>query len=247
LADLDYARVYWTKGEDGFRKALQLDPNNPDLLNRFAARLAISGRIGESMRLNENLRNLEPLVSSYNITAARVMVTAGQAKSAIAILEKMPPEAPLIYYRNLYLARAYAAEGRYEMSADMLLATPPLDASRAGFSSGVAHHQYFQDAARIIRSAPEKISSPEMLPDVPGGLNFVYAYVGALERILEPLAQTPDNGPSYDILWQANAAPLRKTEQFKKTVTDLGLVQLWRDRGWPDVCRPAGDRDFVCE
>jgi adenylate cyclase len=247
LADLGYAQGNWTEGEDGFREALALDPNNPDILNRFSARLLISGRIQESLSLNEKLRSLEPFVPVYDVTAARVMVTAGQAKSAIEVLKKALLEAPATYYRNLYLARAYAAVGEYQLAADTLLATPPLDASVPGYSSGVAQRPHFENAARIIRSAPQTTASPEMLPALPGGLSFVYAYVGALERILEPLAQTPDNGPSYDILWQAESAPLRKTDQFKKTVTDLGLVQLWRDRGWPDLCRPAGAADFVCD
>lgn len=247
LADLDYARGLWTEGEDGFREALALDPNNPDILNRFSARLLISGRIQESLRLNEKLRSLDPLVPVYDVTGARVMVTAGQAKSAIAILEKAPLEAPATYYRSLYLARAYAAVSQYQLAADTLLATPELDASAPGYSSGIVQRPHFENAARIIRSAPQRFPSPETLPALPGGLSFVYVYVGAGERILEPLAETPENGPSYDILWQAEAASLRKTEQFKKAVTDLGLVQLWRQRGWPDLCRPSGDGDFVCD
>lgn len=247
LADLDYAQGRWTEGEDGFREALALDPNNPDILNRFGARLMISGRIQEALRLNEKLRSLEPFVPVYDVTAARVMVTAGQAQAAIALLEKAPLEAPATYYRNLYLARAYAAAGQYQLAADTLLETPPLDPTVPGYSSGVAQRPHFENAARIIRSAPEKTPLPETLPALPGGLSFVYAYVGAVERVLEPLAQTPDNGPSYDILWQAETAPLRKTQQFKKGVTDLGLVQLWRDRGWPDLCRPSGDQDFTCD
>lgn len=238
LADLDYTRGYWTKGEDGFRKAIELDPNDPDILNRFSARLTTSGRVKEALNLGERVRTLEPFMPSYNVTTARVMVTAGQFQSAIALLEKTSADGPVGYYRNLYLARAYAAAGRYDAAEQTLRATPPLDGSS---------HQNFEQAARILHSAPEKASSPAALPAVPGGLNFVYAHVGAWERVLEPLAQRPENGPAYDILWQAEAAPLRKTQRFKKVVDDVGLVQLWRARGWPDLCHPVTGGDFSCD
>ena len=26
-----------------------------------------------------------------------------------------------------------------------------------------------------------------------------------------------------------------------------GMVDYWRARGWPDLCRPVGTNDFVCD
>jgi hypothetical protein len=40
---------------------------------------------------------------------------------------------------------------------------------------------------------------------------------------------------------------LRKTERFKTLVRDAGFVDVWRVRGWPDLCRPVGADDFACE
>jgi hypothetical protein len=28
---------------------------------------------------------------------------------------------------------------------------------------------------------------------------------------------------------------------------NIGLVEHWRARGWPDLCRPVGADDFVCD
>jgi hypothetical protein len=39
---------------------------------------------------------------------------------------------------------------------------------------------------------------------------------------------------------------LRKTERFKAYVRKAGLVDYWRARGWPDLCRPVGEDDFIC-
>jgi hypothetical protein len=30
-------------------------------------------------------------------------------------------------------------------------------------------------------------------------------------------------------------------------VRAYGLVDYWRERGWPDLCRSVGADDFVCD
>ena len=39
---------------------------------------------------------------------------------------------------------------------------------------------------------------------------------------------------------------IRKTERYKAIVLSLGLVDYWRERGWPKFCWPVGDYDFEC-
>ena len=78
--------------------------------------------------------------------------------------------------RNLYLAQAYAAEGRYAEAADTLLANT---------ANQSVSRQSVEDAARLLRSAPTKVKAPQTLPKLDWNLDFVYAYVGAPDRILE--------------------------------------------------------------
>lgn len=40
---------------------------------------------------------------------------------------------------------------------------------------------------------------------------------------------------------------MRKTEAFKDLMRKAGLVDYWRARGWPDMCRPVGADDFECD
>jgi hypothetical protein len=30
-------------------------------------------------------------------------------------------------------------------------------------------------------------------------------------------------------------------------VREAGLVDYWKARGWPDLCRPIGANDFECD
>ena len=39
----------------------------------------------------------------------------------------------------------------------------------------------------------------------------------------------------------------RQSEAMKAWVDSLGYQSLWRERGWPDLCRPLGEDDFECD
>lgn len=47
-------------------------------------------------------------------------------------------------------------------------------------------------------------------------------------------------------LWYPWSGPLRQAPGFLQLVTDLGLVSLWRQQGWPDLCRPDGE-GYSCD
>src|SRR5258708_5008219 len=84
--------------------------------------------------------------------------------------------------------------------------------------------QLVEDAARLLRQAPTKASAPETLPALEGALNFVYAYVGAPERVLDqPERRFEIRGGWVEIsVWLPEYAPLRKTERFKAVIRKAG-------------------------
>jgi TolB-like protein len=49
--------------------------------------------------------------------------------------------------------------------------------------------------------------------------------------------------------WRSNgpAHAIRQTAEFKAMLSELGLVDHYRQHGWPDLCRPLGEEDFECD
>ena len=52
---------------------------------------------------------------------------------------------------------------------------------------------------------------------------------------------------SNSLLWLPYYADVRKTQRYKEFMRDRGVVAYWRERGWPDLCRPVGADDFSCD
>jgi hypothetical protein len=51
------------------------------------------------------------------------------------------------------------------------------------------------------------------------------------------------------IVWWPVMREVRQLNRFKKFVREIGLVDYWKEYGWPDnhICRPVGDDDFECD
>ena len=242
LAGIQRARGNWQAAEDLYRQAFALDANDPLVVNSYGNMMANAGRLKEALRLKEQARTLEPFDPARRVAAAQIMQLMGQSRATIPILGAAPVDTAGGVQRNVELAQAYAEEGRYAEAADtLLLITGENQLSRRSV----------EDAARLLRTAPAKVTAPEILPALESILNFVYAYVGALDRVLEHperLLELHDVGRiGIAPLWHPVYAPLRKTERFKTLIRKAGLVDYWRARGWPDLCRPMGANDFVCD
>jgi tetratricopeptide (TPR) repeat protein len=52
---------------------------------------------------------------------------------------------------------------------------------------------------------------------------------------------------SVSNLWFPLFDDVRRLPDFKSLVRELGLVEYWREYGWPPFCRPLGGDDFACE
>jgi hypothetical protein len=63
-------------------------------------------------------------------------------------------------------------------------------------------------------------------------------------RFLEHDSADADN--AWWVLWDPDMVEFRKDPRFAELVSELGLMDFWRDHGWPDFCRPDGDSLF-CE
>jgi tetratricopeptide (TPR) repeat protein len=233
-------RGRWAEAEELFQQALALDSDDPEVLVPFGIMLASVGRLKDALRVHETLLRVEPLIAIYKYNAGVTMRHNGQDARVAPLLEALPQTFTANFNRNYLLAAIYADQGQYAKAADTLLL----------INNAPVPRQAVEEAARILRTAPAKVRAPDDLPALQAELSFVYAHVGAAERVFEYPERVVKIGlmaAGFRAVWDPLYAPLRKTERFKRLMRDAGVVNYWRARGWPDLCKPVGADDFVCD
>jgi serine/threonine-protein kinase len=238
LAYVEATRGHWKEAEDLFAQAFAIDASNPEALYRYAQVLNHMGRLSESLQTYQELLELEPFVPIYRIGTGHSLLVNGRKQAAIAMLDATSDDSPARFYRNLYRSMAYAAVARYSDAADALLA------ARGEPQLGL---ETLEVAARLLRD-PVQVEIPASLPAL-GDLSYVYIYVGAPNRRLdasERLLQA-GNASTLQSIWAPAEVVVRRTERFKTLMRQYGLVDYWRERGWPDLCQAVGADDFVCD
>ena len=76
------------------------------------------------------------------------------------------------------------------------------------------------------------------------------ALAGQAEAAARYLGDYADrNWTGIRAFWESNegATAMRQTKAFKETLDRLGLVDFYREHGWPDGCEAVGEDDFKCE
>jgi hypothetical protein len=98
---------------------------------------------------------------------------------------------------------------------------------------------------RRIFLTEDNLSSEEF-----SSISIWSAYFGDTEFAMEAMEKgiSINTSPLFRI-WFPVMKEVRQLPRFKEFVREIGLVDYWKEYGWPDtgICRPVGDDDFVCD
>jgi TolB-like protein/Tfp pilus assembly protein PilF len=101
----------WAAAERGFRRALELDPDDANIHHWYGEDLLIvMGRGGEALREGRRAQQLDPLVPVFGTSLAQTLVSLGRSDEALALLDdilSLDPDFPLAHEtRGLALLHA---------------------------------------------------------------------------------------------------------------------------------------------
>ena len=95
---------------------------------------------------------------------------------------------------------------------------------------------------RIYRS-DDNISSSDLTR-----ISIMAACFGDPEFALDAMEKGVSiNGNLLSLSWCPVFREVRRLPRFKELMREIGLVDYWKEFGWPDICRPVGVDDFVCD
>jgi len=240
FATLIYATMDWDRAERAFVSSLSHRRTIYNL-RAYANMLMRAGRSREAHTHHMEREALLRVAEAPTVMGIYVDIARGALDLARQKVTQVAPD-----------SRAYAG---------LLVALngDSLDELRAAIDRLPKNKPVYTD---LFEPLLDKLESPdsaaaflEELADDPGkvwpfryqSIALAAAYLGypelAFEVFVRELRHTTIR---FGTLWFPVMSEVRRLPEFKQFVTDVNLVEYWRNHGWADFCRPIGNEDFEC-
>ncbi|MCF6226931.1 MAG: hypothetical protein L3J22_11615 [Xanthomonadales bacterium] len=243
LGQLKVDQLIWAAGLDYLQRAASLSKDaNPSYF--YGNALQSAGYITAAHKQFEKAEVLDP---AYPQLQAFMGINARNRGDLMAA--------------KVYFQRAIAGgsiHGQYGMYA-LALQAGDIESATAYLDSMGAVNSYYQDGATAVISTalanPDNADYRERaIKAVTGSLDLMFLnHIGTTGDIMQQLkVLLAKDGVSRTTLalnsdlWIPELTNLRQLPEFKQFLRDIGLVELWKTRGWPDLCQPLGEDDFEC-
>ncbi len=146
---------------------------------------------------------------------------------------------------------------KWRLDGDFFITVVRLGTKNAVSPDEIPYSSAIFDAAKKYLDSPEDgltvlrriyIDNPELSPAEIEEISVLAAYLGDPEFALKALEKSVMlETTRLFTYWAPVFHEVRQLPRFKEFVREIGLVDFWQEYGWPDLCHPAGDDDFVCD
>jgi Tfp pilus assembly protein PilF len=239
LALVAFARWDWIAAEVAFRRALEHNSKDPDLLVWYSQFLAAVGRPAASAEQARRARELDRLspVVIHRLSVASMWIDADDDATRYAQVAEelgMGPT-PDAYIVLKLRQRDFAAVRPLLIGVQTMFAKPTawVDPLLDALASPERRSQ-----------AVEALARAEEARDVPPKYLFgSWLYLGEPERAVNAGLRLVNDRPSFNVefLFSREARALRQHPRFGELVRAIGLSRYWDRFGWPPMCRKSGD------
>jgi TolB-like protein/Tfp pilus assembly protein PilF len=102
----------WTGADASYRRAVELEPGDPEVVRPAASSAAILGRLDEALRLTRGAIDLDPLDAHSWAGLGEMEFRAGKLNEAEADLKKARELRPDDFLSSVFLSEIYVMQGR---------------------------------------------------------------------------------------------------------------------------------------
>lgn len=251
LAQINSDRGNLLDAESGFFFAISLEPNEPTPHHWYSILLQKVGRLDAALEQARRAYELDPSSPIIASNLANAYLIRGDNDQALRYAQLAQELGVDRRGSNGVEAMVAQRRGDWDKVKQLLRAEPGLpEALRSKVD-------LYVDALANPGRRPEAVRALQAIdPQVKPQAELMTAYLelgrpdlafGLMEESLERdrLAWVH----SWDVMhaWSPESAPFRNDPRFARIAERIGLVDYWKQYGYPDGCRAgAGDVPFVC-
>ena len=235
-------RHQWVAAYQAFDRAVELEPQNASVLDSFAQNLVGTGYYVEARSLAERAVALDPLVPIYHNTLGWASMEhpdygGDAALEEFRLARALGPDLPFSYNNAL---RVLFSRGQREEAGQIFedilrqgiyppAAREPIDRLMEAWAASDAALRALAQDSRFWRSG-----IADLLEDMDMALDTAEAN----------WANEPRSSLGIFLGLESN---YRNHPRWRQHIRDIGLLELWQVRGFPEGCEALGTDDFQCE
>jgi TolB-like protein len=232
----------WLDSLIEFESALESEPKNAGVRQWYAEVLAESGYLQAALVEIDKAYRLDPAAAIINGVYGMIATTQGDNTLAIHHLQKsMDLGLSRGWGRSLH---ALIRTGDWETIERLVY---PMSETESFNELCLEAHRDPSLYPRILEKAAAAREQKGMPDD---GYVYCMALAGDLDEALDSLAIVLANNPAHlRTMWNPDKPykAIRQSPRFNQLLEDNGFLALYKARGWPDLCRPVGADDFICD
>jgi TolB-like protein/Tfp pilus assembly protein PilF/tRNA A-37 threonylcarbamoyl transferase component Bud32 len=211
----------WSRAEELYRRALELNPNSSVAHNWYGFMLLQSGRLEESLAEITRTQQLDPVTPLVSQSIAWCHYHSRRFDASVSIHEQLVESEPEFAWGRLTFSWALICAGRKVEAVDQARQANALGGESSLYLSGLGialaaagmNEEARQVVARLKEASLTRYVSPYFL-------GLIYCHLGDTEQALAHLAETIAIGDAWDT-WLAvepQFDPLRTDPRFDELV-----------------------------
>jgi TolB-like protein/Tfp pilus assembly protein PilF len=232
----------WIEAEDEYLKALAIDPQSASVMEDYNEFLDAVGLWDKSIDYGLQAARLEPFRPVFQMAPAYSYMSANELAKAEEIIDRVLVLDPTFSYAYLIKAEIRVLEGNYETALALVNQCPDcVMPDREPWIAALSH---------LIEGRPRP-GNPESFYEFnwPATLYALLGEDGLFEAMNSSVAGGAALAFANSGMTQFGYPFMNKMKtdpRYKALIEKLGLVDYWRQRGWPSYCWPKGEDDFEC-
>ena len=249
LAQINSDRGDFLDAESGFFFAISLEPNDPTPHHWYSILLSKVGRLQASMTEARRAYELDPSSPVLAANLANAMLQLGQNDEALRFAD-LAAELGLNKKRFGIEAAIAMRTGDWPKARELITEMDGMAEEIKPYAGR------FVDALANPKLRPSVVASMrEIDPEIAPQVGFVgpYLQLGEVDLVYDILEEElrRDNNAwasTWDLAhaWSPEGSAFRRDKRFAALAERIGMVDYWKQYGYPDACRAGADASLVC-